>query len=503
MSDTASQLRTPAADGGRTIAANALAGGAGWIALAGLRFIAKVVLIRALAPADLGRVVTTQYVLGLAIMVAAAGVGDAVVRFAGGGSDSGRPATAVVFTAGRFVLLTGLAATGLLIAVGPTLAVWLGLGPAGPYAVALAALAIVPTLLGATVGAAFSGVNRTWVKVLAFDGAGAAITLAGYLVIASVGVASYLAAVSVHVFAALLSAACVIAVFHYRGHASAESHASLRSLLRYGVPLFFATLIADTLVASGIPLILAARHAPESVAIYTMAITLGSLVYVATSAIENAAVPVWAAMHRASGTPHLMRSFAGATRWGLIVGLLVFVPLASTPREWIQLLFGTQYAGATAPVAVILTVILFAIAVGPYEGMLRALDDTGALLRARTIAAVAAVAALWPLVDAWGVFGASLAWAVSEVLGAVAAAAYLVRRHGIHPLDARYLRTAGVGIISWLACITISAGDMVGSTKLLTVGLANTAVVTAVGFAAGIWHPSEIAGLLRRPLAVA
>lgn len=265
------------------------------------------------------------------------------------------------------------------------------------------------------------------------------------------------------------------------------------------MPLFFSGLIADTLVGSVIPLALAVRHAQESVATYAMAMTLGSLVYFAATAIEGAAVPVWAGTLRTSGAGHLAPSFAAATRWGLILALLAFVPLASTPREWIQLLFGSQYAGATAPVAVTLTVILFAIAAGPYDAMLRALDDTDALLLSRTIAAVVALAVLWPLVNAWGALGAMLAWAVNQVLSTIAAAAYLFRRHRIHPVDARYLRTGAVGIIIWLVCVTISTGGMDGRATLVIVAVANTTIVAAVGFAAGVWHPSEIAGLRRRP----
>ena len=492
--------RVAVADGGRVIATNALFGYAGSVGVVALRLAAKVVLIRSLDPADFGRVITTQNVQALVVMVAGLGIGDAVVRFVGLYTQDGTGRTkGVVQQAVRFAVLLGTLATLLLLASAGALASRFGLGAQGGWGISLAAFAIVPILLGDILGDGFRGLNRTWVKVVVLDLSRGVATLSGYVLLASLGWATYTGAVSVQLLAALVSVGFITIAFRRtRDFAAPGQRVGLSDLLAYSVPLFVSVLIGGTLVGSGIPLALAAQHPPEVVAVYAIALTIAPLLQLPATALENAALPVWAAAVGTQGKPQLVHSFTNVARWGLILGLLLFVPLATAPGECLTLLFGNQYAGATGVVEVALAATLLAVVVGPTEGMLLAFGLTRAILVARLVSGVIALAAVWPLVRAWGVMGAIIAWGASTVISNTVGAFYLFRVHGIQPFDFRFRRTMIVGIIGLLVSASMAATDVEGLTKLAIIIAANTSTIALLGLLLGAWHPTEITRLVRQ-----
>lgn len=492
----------------RVIAANALAGYAGAVGVTALRLATKLVLIRSLDPADFGRVVTTQNLQALVVSLAGLGLGDAVVRFVGlHARDGTGRATGVVQRAGGLTLLLGTLTTVLLLAVATPVASRLGLGQDGAWGVSLAAFAIVPILLGDVLGMGFLGLNRTWVKVLAVDLARGAVTLGGYILLASIGWATFTGSLSVQLIAALVSAVCMMMAFRYtRAFTVPDQQVPMRALLAYSLPLFVSAIIGGTLVSSGVPLALAAQHPPEMVALYAVALTVAPLLQLPAIALENAALPVWAGAAGTTGiqmkgtqvTGPLARSFADVTRWGLILALLVFVPLVTAPRECLALLFGSQYAGPTAVVEVALVAALFAVAVGPTEGLLQAFGVTRAIVVARLVSGTMALAAAWPLVRAWGVMGAIIAWGGSAVISNTVSACYLYFAYGIQPFDSRYGRVLIAGVIGGVACAAIAATGVQGVAKLGLIIAANTSIIGLVGLLIGAWHPAELTTLVRR-----
>ncbi len=494
--------------GRRLIAANALVGYVGAVGLTGLRFVTKLVLIRSLDPADFGRVITTQNLQAIVVTVASLNLGDAVLRFVGlhAQDRTGRAASVIRHALG-FVVPAGIAGTLILAAASTPLAARLGLGAEGSWGVTLAALALVPLLVGDTIGASFQGLNRTWVKVGLLDMPRSLVTLAGYGTLAALGWATFAGVIAVQLAAALVASALMLIAYRRTprlrtpqlapSHVRTSAPVSLRELLTYSVPMFISLVIGGTLVGSGIPLVLAAQEAPEAVALFAVALTLAPLLELPAGALEGAAVPVWAAAHTGARR-ELKRSFTEITRWGLLLALVVFVPLMMAPREWLALLFGGGYAGPAAAVQLALAATLCAVALGPAEGMLLASGVTRGIVLARVVSGALALAVAWPLVAAWGVVGAIAAWGGSTVVSNLISGVYVFRQYGIHPFDRRYAATAASGAAAAAMCGAIIWAGPGGKGELLAIAAASLATVTLVGWGLGAWTPAELRRLVRK-----
>ena len=492
--------RSVVAEGRRVVAANALVEYVGSIGLTALRFGSKLVLIRTLAPVDFGRVVTTQNLQGLVITLAGLAMGDAVLRFVGvhAAGGSGR-VKGVIYQAARFLAVSGIGSTVLLIALAGLLANALGLGDNGVWGVSLAALAITPVLLGDTAGGAFQGLNRTWVKVGLLELPRALLTFGGYILLAVLGWATYTGALTVQLAAAVLSAGLIaVALGRAPELRYPREPVPLRNLLSFSIPVFGGLIIGGTLVGQAIPLALAAEHDAEAVALYAVALTVAPLLQLPAIALENAALPVWAGSLGAQSAKQQASLFAEVTRWGLLLALLAYVPLATAPQESLALLFGSPYAGPTAVVQLALAAALFPVAVGPTEGLLMARAATGAIVVARTVSGLVTLAVAWPLVATFGVIGAVASWMTSNVVSNGVSAVYAVRLYGIHAVDSRYMRVLLVGATGWLVSLGVAGSGLTGTSKLVAVVAANLSVMVVAGRLVGAWHPAELKGLVRK-----
>jgi O-antigen/teichoic acid export membrane protein len=436
-----------------------------------------------------------------AVFLATVGLGitDAVIRFTALNSRQGSGhVKGVILTASRFSIASGALATALLCVFSHRIALWFGLGPTGEWAVILAALASVPTMLGDVLGGGFRGLNRMWVKVVASDLSKGLATFAGYALLGWMGWAVYVGAVSVQLVAAIVSAGLIFVSFR-RVEAFKQPHVPfpLRDMLTYSVPLFVSSLIGGTLVGNSIPLVLATQNEPGLVSIYAIALTIQPLIQLPAIAVENAAVPVWAAAVGRQSESRLAMSYANATRSALLLALLVYIPLSVAPLEFLQLLFGNRYTGSSGVVQIALAATMFAIAVGPNEGMLRALGLTRAIFVARLVAGLAALGAAWPLIRQWGVLGAIIAWAISGVLSNFVYGLYLFRTHHIQPIDSRYMRTLAAGAAGWLAATGVAMIGISGLPRLISIVATSTAAIVGIGFLLGAWHLRELTDLLR------
>lgn len=262
--------------------------------------------------------------------------------------------------------------------------------------------------------------------------------------------------------------------------------------------MFLSLVIGGTLVGSGIPLVLATQAAPEAVALFAVALTLAPLLELPAGALEAAAVPVWAAGARTYARDEMQRSFTEITRWGLLLALVVWVPLMMAPREWLALLFGGGYAGPAAAVQLALTATIMAVALGPAEGMLLASGVTRGIVLARVVSGALALAFAWPLVAAFGVVGAIVAWGGSTVVSNMISAVYVFRLYRIHPFDRRYAATVAAGAAGAAACGAVIWIGPGGVGQLGGMAAASLATTALVGWGVGAWTPAELERLVRK-----
>jgi O-antigen/teichoic acid export membrane protein len=117
----------------------------------------------------------------------------------------------------------------------------------------------------------------------------------------------------------------------------------------------------------------------------------------------------------------------------------------------LSFLYGPVYAVAASAIQAFGAVTLFGVAVGPNDGMLRAIGDTRWIFISRFAAGVAAIGVAVLFIPQWGLMGGVMAFIVSSVLTNGLYAAGLFWQHGIHPLDGPYIKTLAASFIAFLS----------------------------------------------------
>ncbi len=442
---------------------------AGTVAVLALGFSTKSLLARSLSPADLGLLLAAQALVALALALAQLGLSDAVVRFVGvyAGFRLAQ-AKGVLQSALRLtVITTGVLAIGLVIGAGHVATI-LYREPALGVALGCLALSIPLTSLGDMIGAAYRGIGQTWVKIVCVDLLRAMLVVLGAGTMILAERASVLATAGCYLFSAAATALLLAALYLRQAKWRVPpSNFPAGTLLRYSLPLFSSALLAGSLLGNGIPLLLASLAGPQSTAYYSLALALQPFVYLPSSAVEVAALPLWAGVS-VLGSPQVMQnSFATATRWSFILASLLLAPLFLTPVPVISLLFGAGYSAAAPIVQITALATIFGVAVGPNEGMLRAHGDTRSIFVARVLSGVVAILSAPPMITVWAHLGAAVSWSINCLVGNGLLTLLLYRRHGIHPIDVYFLKALGASAACFAVVGVAQAYTTMGWEKVL------------------------------------
>jgi O-antigen/teichoic acid export membrane protein len=244
--------------------------------------------------------------------------------------------------------------------------------------------------------------------------------------------------VAVIVLASALTGAVPV-VLAWRGAATRPAWSGeagrMRALLKYGLPLVAAGLLAGPIINNVIPAMLALTVSPQEVAMYSASLALQVLVYMPTAAVEVAILPNWSS----SGGPS-RHAFQTVTRWALLLSSVPFAILWLAPSAVLSLAYGARYAGAGLLVQITALSALFAASVGPNEAALKAGADTRGILVVRLIAAALGLATAWALMSRSGALGAVVGFSVASLMLNALYAARLWRRQRVQPLSSKYLR---------------------------------------------------------------
>lgn len=425
-------------------------------------FVTRMLLTRHVPPAELGIVLAAQAFTGLALALTELGVPDAVVRYVGVDSTSGTAPKQTVYVAVRLVVAATLLATGIVV-VG--LWTWFGrsMTTDALWATTILTLALPLLAAGNVLGAAYRGVNRLGTKLFMID-----IARPGIVAIALVCSplvltqrAPYVAAL--YATGALVTLAALWALFGRDRRWTSGEGTTPSELLRFGVPIAGAAVIAGPLVHSVLPLMLTRWTGPTAVALFAIALSLQSVVYLPIAVFEQAVVPAWArmAVHASardvshSYTQFSNACFAGAAGLGLV--------MIANDTAILVFLFGPAYAAASWALRCVVIATLFGAFTGPNEAMLRAFSLTGAIFSARMAAAAVGIAAGLALIPGYGLSGAVIAFAgVSVTINALYGLT-LYAKTGIHPFTRRHSMTTAMALGGVLAATLAPADQRLGA----------------------------------------
>jgi O-antigen/teichoic acid export membrane protein len=446
-------------------------------------FLLKVVLARRMPPEQMGTVLAVQSFTVLALAVAELGIPDAVVRFVGRDTDGRTAPRRTVYQALKVVVPATLAVTVLALA---GLGIWFGASmPADARLTAAIFMLAMPILAaGNVLGAAFRGVNRLATKLLLTDVARPAVVTLALLVspLALTQHASYVAAL--YAGGALVTLGVVWLVFARDDRWRDGGGTRADELVRFGLPLTGAAIIAGPLVNSVIPLMLSAWPGPAAVALFSITLSLQGIVYLPVAVVEQAALPTWSRMAVHRGTDDIGASYKQFATMGFAAAASLGLVLLANDRAVLASVFGATYAEASGALRWVVLATLFGAFTGPNEGMLRAFGLTGAIFRARTVAASVGVAAGAALIPAYGLAGAIAAFVIVALIINGLYAVTLYRTRGIHPWSkshatASVIVLAGLAAIAWLSDIHVVGGWIIAHVSALLVLMLNADVRSA------------------------
>ena len=448
--------------------------GLSWTAVALLTsFATKVLLTRTMEPRELGLLLAAQSFAGLALAAASLGIPDAVTRHIG--AEAGRD-SAPRRTMYRAASIVGAATlvVSLLVLVG--LWTWLRRSMAADALWATTIVVVSLPLLGVgdVIGAAHRGVNRLGAKLMLADVGRPMVVAVGLLVspLLLTRTAPFVAAL--YALAALVSLVGLWIVFTRDPRWQNAGVTTSSDLLRFGLPIAGAAVLAGPLVNSGLPLMLSAWAGPAAVAYYTIALSLQAIVYLPIAVFEQSVIPTWARMVKLGRHQELSVSygqytnvcFAGATSLGLIV--------IANDTAILSLLFGPMYQASSLALKGTIAATLWGAMTGPNEAMLRAFGHAAAIFKARMASAVAGLAMGLQCIPPFGLAGAVAAFAVTAIVINTLYGITLYRGTRIHPLTWGHAMTTGFAVAGLVANATMS------DTYPVTASITTTALAALV-----------------------
>jgi O-antigen/teichoic acid export membrane protein len=343
-----------------------------------------------------------------------------------------------------------LLALGLGLSAGGIATIFYHQAPLAGVLVVLAA-AMPFTTVGDVLAAGYRGLGQLWVKVVCVDLARAFWVVVALVYLIGLGANTLFAIATGFGIGALLSAILIVGLFW---HSAYWRLPALRKpageLLRYSLPLFAAGLLSGPIVNIGLPLLLGSLGSVQAVSYFNLSLSLQLFVYLPISSVEQAAVPVWSGQIGRGAGSTLHASYAFFTRWSYVVASVVFALLFFNAPAVLSFVYGREYAVATSAMQALSAVTLFGVAVGPTDGMLRAIGDTRWILISRLVAGVASLGVAFLLIPQLGLMGAVIAFMVSSVLTNGLYTAGLFWLHDIHPLDGPYIKTLLASFIGFL-----------------------------------------------------
>ncbi len=414
------------------------ASGLSWTAVALLvGFVTKMLLTRKVPPAELGIVLAAQSFIGLILALTEIGIPDAVVRHIGMDATAGMAPRRTVYAAVSVVAPATALAAALMTA---GLWTWFGrhMSVDALWATTLLFLTLPLLAVGNVIGAAYRGVSRLGTKLLMVDVARPGVVAVALALSPPVLTrqAAYVAVL--YAGAAFITLAGLWVLFGRDRRWTSGRGTTSSDLLRFGVPIAGAAVIAGPLVNSLLPLMLTSWTGPTAVALFAIALSLQAIVYLPIAVFEQAVVPAWSRMAVHASARDILKSythfshicFASAASLGLV--------MIANDTTILVFLFGPAYAAASWALRCVVIATLFGAFTGPNEAMLRAFGLTGSIFNARMAAAVVGVTAGLILIPDYGLSGAVVAFAgVSVTINALYGLT-LYSKTGVHPFTWRH-----------------------------------------------------------------
>ena len=407
----------------------------------GLNFVARVILVRNISTDEWDAYSFGLALFGVVIAIGTLGLPTAIARslpYATSDAQRRSMVRAALLIGGGAAFLSGL----VLWLLAPWIVGSLHIPDLGPVLVAFpiaASATIAVTLLAAI----FQGYEDVTPNALFIQIVPPALLVAFLLAILALppsGIdyeSALIAYVAANVAALLLAIGYTL--WRLRRHlpAGPGTAGAARTLLVFSAPLLLVTTMS-ALIGVGDTVILGAFR-PVGVGDYSNSITLARLLLVGVGAAAYIFLPVAARFVRQKDVVSIGVTYVTVTKWMILFSLPLFLLFVFVPGRSLDLVYGPAYAVVVLPLQIVATGAFLTTALGPAANAQVAFGQTRLLAINSVIAGGIDIGLAIALIPGYGLTGAALAWAVSNVAYVALSLGELAYLTGVHPFRPHYV----------------------------------------------------------------
>jgi O-antigen/teichoic acid export membrane protein len=250
--------------------------------------------------------------------------------------------------------------------------------------------------------------------------------------------------------------------------------------LRFAAPLLVVTLMFS-IVGSGDTLILGIYH-PSDVGSYTVSLTLARLLQIGVTAAAYIFLPVASKFLRQNELGPIATTYTTVTKWLILVSLPLFLLFFFLPSSSLNFVYGPAYSTTVLPLQIVVVGAFATTILGPAPTGQVAFGHANALAVNAVVAGLVDVVVAFALVPTYTYVGAAIAWSAANATYTALSAAQLAASSRVHPFHRHFVvpvvaTAVPVGLLLWALHPTIPFGWKL---PVLGLGIAGLFVVLVV-----------------------
>ena len=212
-----------------------------------------------------------------------------------------------------------------------------------------------------------------------------------------------------------------------------------KKLLSFSVPLLAVSMLVMVMSWTD-TLMLGYFKTPEVVGVYNAALPLAHLLSMIATSMSFIYVPIVSRLYSKNQIEEVRRSYVILTKWCFMGGLPLFFILFLFPDIVLNLMFGSRYIGAAIALQFLALGFFLNSSVGFAYSTLLVLGKSKFLMWTFVISAITNIFLNIALIPPLGIVGASVASALSLIIGKILNTVKLYKFFKVHPFTKNYMK---------------------------------------------------------------
>lgn len=220
----------------------------------------------------------------------------------------------------------------------------------------------------------------------------------------------------------------------------------VKELLNFSVPLLGVQVLILVMTWTD-TLMIGSMKSFEEVGIYNAAAPLASLISTIMASMSFMYVPIISRLYSNNLITEIKESFIHLTKWTFLITFPLFSALFLYPTYILNLFFGSRYIGAASSLQILSLGIIINVGFGFAHNTLVVIGKSNSLMKSFIVSGFLNVILNLMLIPPMGIQGASIATAVSIVVGKVLNTLQIYHHTKIHPFTKKYLKIIAISVM--------------------------------------------------------